>query len=162
MIRARHLRLGFAPVIFAAALSAGCSGSPRIEGTVTLGNQPVDEGTITFFPEGSRDAGVNASAEIKNGKYSIDSPNLKPGSYRVEIYWFKKTGKQVKNTNDPGTMIDETKQVVPDEYNRNTKLKADLKSGANTVNFELTYGGAITGAGGGGGGKSADDTTRPK
>jgi hypothetical protein len=160
MTRSGRLRLALLPVAFSALLLAGCSGSPRVEGTVTLDNQPVDDGTISFFPEGSRETGSSASGEIKNGKYSIESPNLKPGSYRVEIYWFKKTGKQVANPNDPGTKIDEARQVIPDEYNRNTKFKFELKSGTNPFNFELRSGGVISGAGPGAGGK-VDDDTRP-
>jgi hypothetical protein len=160
MIRARYLRHGLVPAIFSLAFLSGCSGSARVEGTITLDGQPMDGGTITFSTEGS--GGQKASGEITGGKYSIDAThNLKSGNYRVEIYWFKKTGKQIPNKSDPGTTVEETKQVIPDEYNKNTKLKADIGSGSNTQNFELKSGGTISLPGGGSVGSKANDETQP-
>ena len=159
-----QLRLAFVPALCSLVFLTGCGGGSRIEGTVTLDGQPVEDGTITFYPEGGKDQGPNVPGEIKDGKYSIDSSrHLKPGSYRVEIYWFKKTGKQIQNKNDPGTSIDETKQVIPDEYNRDSKTKAEIKSGSNTQNFELKSGGKITqgGAAGTGNSRPANDETQP-
>ena len=75
----------------------------------------------------------------------------------------QETGKQIPNKNDPGTSIDETKQVIPDEYNRDSKTKAEIKSGSNTQNFELKSGGKITqgGAAGTGNHRPANDETQP-
>jgi hypothetical protein len=162
MIRASHLRFGFIPLICSVAFLVGCSGSPSAEGSVTLDGQPVEDGTITFFPEAGSSHGPNVPGEIKDGKYAIDSSrNLKPGLYKVEIYWFKKTGKQLPNPNDPGTKIDEAKQLIADEYNRNSKLKVEIKGGGtNTHNFELKSGGVISrpGPGPASGGKVNDET----
>ena len=165
MIRARHLRLGFIPLVLCFVLLAGCSGSSRVEGTVTLDGQPVDGGTITFFPEGGGDQkNPNVPGQIINGKYSIDSAHkLAPGNYKVEVYWFKKTGKTISNPNDPGTTIEEAKQVIPDEFNKSSKLKAEISSGSNTVNFELKSGGVISGSGPAGpGAVGGSDETQPK
>ena len=156
MTRAGRLRSALLPVAFALVFLAGCGG-PRAEGTVTLDGQPVEDGTITFFPEAGQ--GPNVPGEIKGGKYTIDSSrSLKPGPYRVEIYWFKKTGKQVPNTNDPGTKIDEAKQVIADEYNRSSKLKVEIKSGSNPLDFALKSGGVISGPGAAPGGRVNDET----
>lgn len=134
------LRLRVAAFALPIVLLAGCGGgASRIEGTVTLDSQPVDGGTITFV---SASGSENAGGKIQGGKYSIES-KLTPGTYKVEINWFKSTGKTIPNKSDPGTNQDETKQVIATEYNKQSKLTAEIKSGSNTANFELKSGGAI-------------------
>ena len=59
-----------------------------------------------------------------------------PGKYRVEIVWYKKTGKQVVGS-DPPNKEDETIQVIPEKYNKASELKVDLTSGSNTHDFPL-------------------------
>jgi len=129
----------------ALVLLAGCSSKPSISGKVNFDNTPVDEGSITFLPEGGQRAeGARATAEIKDGKYEIPSEKgPPPGKYRVEIFWKKKTGKQIQNPTDPGTMIDESKQVIPEKYNVKSELTAEVKSGANTFDFDLKAGGPV-------------------
>jgi hypothetical protein len=147
-------------------LLAGCGGSTaNVEGTVTFDGQPVDGGAISLVPSGSKEP--VASARIVGGKYSIvANKKLTPGAYAVQITWMKSTGKKVKNENDPGTEIEETKQVIPAEYNVNSKLTTEVKSGSNTANFELKAGGAVAPEGTGpaavpkkgGGGKAPGDS----
>jgi hypothetical protein len=132
------LRLGFVALACCVVFLSGCGGN-RIEGNVTLDGQPVDGGTITFV--GPNNQG-KAGARIVGGKYTLDTP-LAPGTYKVEIEWMKKTGKTIPNKSDVGTTIDETKQAIAAEYNRQSKLTADVKSGSNTFNFDLKSGGAI-------------------
>jgi hypothetical protein len=121
---------------------AGCGGAPGVDGTVTFDGAPVDGGSITFTPEGG--SGTPGSAVITAGKYSIGADKkMAPGKYKVEIIWNKKTGKTIPNTNDPGTTVDETKQVIPSKYNSKTELTAEVKPGANTFNFELKAGGPV-------------------
>lgn len=136
----RWLRLGFVAFVVPVVFLAGCGGPPRLEGTVTLDGQPVDGGGITFVGTGT--GGEKASGRIDGGKYSFES-KLAPGTYKVEINWLKSTGKQIPNKSDPGTSVDDVKQVIPMEYNSQTKLTAEIKSGSNTNNFELKSGGAI-------------------
>jgi hypothetical protein len=118
---------------------AGCSGKTRLEGTVTLNGDNVEDGTITLFvfSETGRSR-ANVSGPIKGGKYYLDSDKgLAPGSYKVEIHWMKKTGKQIPS-NDPPNMIDETKEAVPKQYNTETTLLIEIKSGSNQKDFALT------------------------
>jgi hypothetical protein len=123
------------------AFLTGCGGGGRIEGTVTFDGQPVDGGTIAFIPT---TGSGNVAGQITNGKYSLESPSLAPGTYKVEINWMKPTGKQIPNKSDPGTNVDEVKQVIPMEYNTQSKLSAEIKSGSNAgVNFDLKSGGAV-------------------
>lgn len=136
-----HRWCSFFSCVVASLLLAGCgSGGTQLEGTVTFDGQPVDGGTITFMSEGGQ--GTNAGGPIQGGKYAIES-KLPPGKFKVEINWFKSTGKTLANKSDPGTKMDETKQVIPMEYNKQSKLTAEVKSGSNTFNFELKSGGAV-------------------
>jgi hypothetical protein len=136
-------RLAASVLIVSVGFLAGCSGSPRVEGTVTFDGQPVEDGTINFFQEGDSGKRTNAPGEIKDGKYLINfSDNLGPGSYRVEIYWYKGKALAIKNDPDltrepnPGQKSNR-QQVIPKQYNLESKLTAEVKSGVNTFDFDL-------------------------
>lgn len=60
---------------------AGCGGakSGEVSGPVTLKNEPLAEGVVTFFPKD----GVPVAVYVMNGQYSIAS--LPYGSYRVSV-----------------------------------------------------------------------------
>jgi hypothetical protein len=122
---------------------AGCgSGKVSVEGSVTFDGEPVGGGSIALTPETG--AGVSGGAQIVKGKFEIGSDkNLPPGKYKVEIIWNKKTGKTLPNASDPGTTLEETKQVIPARYNSKTELSADLKPGSNPLTFDLKSGGAV-------------------
>jgi hypothetical protein len=130
-----------APVALVLAVAlfglAGCSGgSAAVQGTVTLDGAPVDGGAISFTPSGKPDS-ASFGAQIVGGKYSITGKAPPPGSYRVDVHWNKPTGKKVPTPGDPGTTMDQTAEAIPPTYNKNSTLKADLKSGSNTVDFDL-------------------------
>jgi len=122
----------------ACCLVAGCGGSGNVSGTVTLNGEMVDGGVITFHPADQPNAADKGNARIAGGKYSITSPDLVPGNYLVKIIWLKPTGKKVDAPGDPGVKMDQTQQVVPKQYNSESTLTRELKSGSNTLNFELT------------------------
>ncbi|HYT94971.1 MAG TPA: hypothetical protein VEL76_40015 [Gemmataceae bacterium] len=96
---------------------------------------------MTLFPigePGSEGKRIPVSGEIKEGRYALgDGKNLRPGMYRVEAYWHKKTGKQIPSGDPPNT-VDETKQVVPEKYNKNSQTTVDIKAGANKLDLPLT------------------------
>src|SRR5262245_25395418 len=121
----------------ACCLLAGCGG-PRVQGTVTLNGEPVDGGVISFFPADKANEADKGNSPITAGKYTITSRELTPGNYRVFIIWNKKTGKKVDTPGDPGVKMDELLQVVPKQYNSESTLTREVKSGSNTLNFELT------------------------
>jgi hypothetical protein len=137
MLRSRYRR---ALVALAAALLVlpGCASRAAVEGTVTLDGAPVDGGTITFIPSGSDSKRVMVSADIVNGKYTLPAgKGPVPGTYRVEIIWNKKTGRQIETPGDTGVKMDETVPAIPAQFNTNSKLSAEVKSGANTKDFDL-------------------------
>jgi hypothetical protein len=85
MIVCSMRRLSLASVVFVAlGLAVGCSGSgddlPRepVSGTVTLDNQPLASGTISFIPVAGQGGG---GGTITDGKFSIAREGgLVPGS----------------------------------------------------------------------------------
>jgi hypothetical protein len=133
---------------------AGCGGKgSSVGGAVTFDGAPVDGGTITFVPEGGTES--PRGAQIVGGKYVLKSENgLAPGKYKVEIVWNKKTGKTIPNPNDPGTTLDETKQIIPTKYNSKTELTAEIKSGSNSFDFDLKPGGPVDSGKSSGSGKT--------
>ena len=123
-----------------ACLLAGCGGGssrPAVQGTVTFDGAPVDGGKIMFIATDSK--GINANANIVAGKYALAAgkgPSV--GAHKVEIVWYKKTGKQVVGS-DPPNKIDETIQVIPEKYNAKSSVTEQIKAGANTLNYELKF-----------------------
>jgi hypothetical protein len=95
--------------------------------------QPVDGGTITFIPLAAKQE-KPAWAQIAADEYSLDAsrgPAL--GASRAEIRWPRKTGR--KAPYDPN--IDEMREAVPDRYNRDSELQADVKPGSNQFDFAI-------------------------
>jgi hypothetical protein len=120
-------------------LTPGCgsSGRPVLQGTVTLDGQPVDDGAIAFISEMAMPVPPRAGALIRDGKYVIPADKAPPpGTYRVEIRWNKPTGKKIPSS-DPPNLMDETRQVVPENYNTKSTLSEEVKPGANTFNYDL-------------------------
>ena len=119
-------------------LAAGCGGDSagiEVQGTVSVNGQPVDDGAITFVPVDG--AGKKGGATITDGEYTVaPDVGLTAGSYKVEIIWRKKTGRKYKS-DDTGEMVEETKQVLPANFNTSTTLTADLADEPNTKDFSL-------------------------
>lgn len=135
----RRLAIVLPAIILCAAL--GCSGDNRSEvsGTVKVNGQPIAEGAINFIPvEGNRGAG--AGATITDGKYHIPrSAGVSPGKNRVELRAFKNTGRKVQDpTGKPGTLAEERVLLFPPEYNERSTLVRDVKSGSDTIDFDIT------------------------
>jgi hypothetical protein len=142
MIRSPNLALlsTNALLVLSLFLVAGCGdGISRatVQGTVTLDGQPIDGGRIMFIAV-EKKSGANAVADIKDGKYAVPAPKGPSiGTHKVEIIWLKKTGKEVVSSSDPPNMVAETIQVIPKQYNANSGVKEEIKSGANTFNYDL-------------------------
>ena len=108
MIVCSMRRLNLAIVVLVAlGLAVGCSGSgddlPRepVSGTVTLDNQPLASGSISFIPVSGSGGGGGA---ITDGKFSIAREGgLVPGSYTVAIYASATQGEQTKPKMASGT-----------------------------------------------------------
>jgi hypothetical protein len=122
-----------------ALVGLGCSSDSdrsRVKGVVSYNGEPVDDGGIAFLPEDGGAAQFRATGEILDGHYDLDDKRgPAPGKYKVEIFWNKKTGRQIKGAS--GATRDERSQVLPAKFNTNTELKVEVKSGTNTLDFDL-------------------------
>ncbi len=119
----------------------GCSGDNRSEvsGTVKLNGKPIEEGAINFIPiEGNKGAG--AGATITDGKYHIPrSSGVAAGKNRVELRAFKNTGRKVQDpTGPPGAMTTERVMAFPPQFNDQSTLVREVRSGSDTIDFDIT------------------------
>ena len=93
---------------------------------VTLDGQPLSEGHITFQPVAE---GPSAGGKIQEGRFTIEqAAGPSPGEYRVEILAYQPTGRQVPDSDFPGKMTDELKQVIPDRYKTDTAMKVTVSA----------------------------------
>jgi len=129
-------RAGAVAIAVAVTALAGCGSSgTAASGDVTFDGQPVDDGGIVFVPDGGADA-TQVGASIHDGKYAIDDGRgLRPGKYKVQITWMKKTGKKFQGADG---IEDEKLQVLPPRFNTETTQTAEVKRGKNTISFTLT------------------------
>ena len=136
--RAPH-RLALWLIGIALLLLPGCRGQEasadetvRVRGTVTLDGQPLSAGQILLidndgpFPR-------EYLAEIREGTFEAD---VSPGQRRVEI----RSWKQPENVStDEGS--GPFPQIIPNRYNDNSELSADLTAGEPMpLSFELSSG----------------------
>jgi hypothetical protein len=126
------LYVAFLLILFAVS---GCTKANRaaISGHVTLDGQAVDDGVISFVSVDARPS-LSAWGTIARGDYSIPAkqgPAI--GNNRVEIHWSRKTGNRARH--DP--KMDEYREAIPDQFNRNSQLRVDVKPGENRLDFPL-------------------------
>jgi len=140
-------RLAIAIIWFATGgpllVGAGCGGPPTasVTGTVSYENEPIQEGTIRFFPL-DQAASHGAGSGIVDGRYEIAAgKGLFAGEYTVAITAVRSTGREVQRIEvDPGesSTIAETIQYLPAHYTQPGHLKASLDAGQNLQDFSLT------------------------
>jgi hypothetical protein len=127
---------------FAIAGSAGCGkGGPQratVAGSVQLDGQPVESGSIAFYPvEGTR--GPSAGGRIEAGRYRIASAKgAVVGKARVEINAPKKTGRMIPDPINSKALVEEYVEGIPSKYNSESTLTRDIAAGDNQLDFNLT------------------------
>jgi hypothetical protein len=136
-----HARSAAAALLALVGCGAELDGPPReaIYGTVTLDGQPLKKGLITFTPApGGADLVV--SSLVIDGEFTLprsDGPTH--GPHRVDIWAKEATGKTIKDRNDPENPIVVTREIIPPQYNRNSRLAAEVKPGGdNRFEFDLS------------------------
>lgn len=132
----RHLILG--SLMTAVLAVAGCGsgdGGPakyKVTGTVTFNGQNVSDGQIIFTPT---ENGMGPEAGfIKDGKYSVMS---KGGKQKVSITASREVPGKTQSDFKGGT-VPLLESYIPEKYNKNTELVAEVKNGSNSVDFKLT------------------------
>jgi hypothetical protein len=147
----KHLRLRSCTSPFASAVRCGTSAlllivilgcgpdGPEVatvEGTVTLGGEPLDGALVMFQPSNGRPSAGRTDAE---GHYTlVYSPGREgalPGEHTVTISTFQE-----------GSSEDGTPKIierVPVQYNLETELTEKVEAGANQIDFDLKAEGRI-------------------
>jgi hypothetical protein len=125
-------RLG---VMLLAVLVPGCGAAKptypaaRLEGSVTLDNQPITEGNLQFVPQQTGLAPITGAA-IVDGRYVAEAVPL--GQLRVLLSASKQTGKMIKEYSTPRPEI---VNLIPEKYRAGIPLEV---TGDNAnLNFAL-------------------------
>ena len=114
-----------------------------VSGEVTFDGQPLEKGVIAFVPDGATQ-GPTAGAAILGGKYATP-PGSGPvlGIHRVEITAHRTAivveGAGIGGGVGPsgGVAMEKSQMYVPTQYNKNSTLILEVKSGKNVQDFPL-------------------------
>jgi len=119
-------------ILVTALLSSGCGGRAdlaSVRGKVTLDGQPLADAFVVYAPvaKGTTSYGRTDSS----GRYEMMFSDREAGAWIGENLVRINTG-DVSSGDRTGP-----KERVPAVYNQQTTLKAEVKPGANTFDFEL-------------------------
>lgn len=107
-----------------------------LSGTVTFNGEPVDNvGNISFLPMEGEKKGRVSGGIIQGGKYTVsEARGANAGKHKVQIHWYKPTGKQVMQS---GQLVDEHKEAIPDKFHKNSELTVEVGPDKTTFDFDL-------------------------
>lgn len=129
---------GLAPMLIVVACTlAGCSSGTsdtpplgQVSGAITMGGKPVSDAQVLFVPaSGSPSVGKTDAEGRYTLAYSQDVTGAEIGRHTVQITKF----------GEPGSPNDTT-NLLPEKYNQNSPLTAEVKEGENSFDFELNSG----------------------
>jgi hypothetical protein len=128
----------------------GCSKSADpalapVSGTITLGDQPLGNATVTFIPKDGTPGFGGVGRTDAAGKYTLrgsrdDAPGIPPGAYRVAISKrLMPDGSEVSLSDKTPPMASPAKESLPDLYSSMTMttLTATIPVGGATIDFSL-------------------------
>ena len=111
----------------------------KIEGEVTLGGKPVNNGNIEFEPVGTQKERTHSGSVITNGKYLLPATQgLAAGEYRVRISVMEEVpGSRVDNP-DPMLSKVEYRDMAPPEFGSQTIQKITVETDkVNKFDFKM-------------------------
>jgi hypothetical protein len=120
------------------ACGGGCGGGDgpelaTVKGTITLDGKPLAGAEVSFQPESA--AGSPALGETdQQGRYEMRHSRSRKGA-QVGLHKVRITT-AIERENDRGKII-RARERVPAKYNVKTELVREVKSGSNTIDFEL-------------------------
>ena len=119
----------------ACILALGCSRSSLVEvsGEVTLDDQPVEQGVISFWPADG--VGPTAQAVINEGKYNVE---VAPGQKKVGVEAVEEKSKAYPSgPNGPAVPVHQL--ISPERYAdpKQTDLSCEVNFTSNVHNFRL-------------------------
>lgn len=111
--------------------STGADDTPelgKVTGKITLDGQPLTDASVTFEPKsGAPSIGRTDESGVYVLAYGQDHLGAVSGQHTV----------RVSKYGEPGSPND-TEDQVPDQFNKNSKLTANVKiEGENTFDFDL-------------------------
>lgn len=120
---------------------SGCGGSAdplnrqAISGEVTLGEKPLDNGSISFEPQ-DLTTGRPGGATILEGKFALDSQRgLPPGTYTVRV---NSADSVTEAVGEPGESRLLPKERVPAKWNSKSEQTITVVDGEeNTFQFAI-------------------------
>jgi len=118
----------------------GCSQSSsapplgEVTGKVTLNGTPLKEATVEFQPaQGRPSMGVTNDQGEYRLAYTGDESGAVPGQHTVRIT----TARSQSGGEGGKPLIEARPELVPETYNDQTTLTADVKAGSNVIDFPL-------------------------
>jgi hypothetical protein len=130
----------FVLILCASLALCGVSGCgtkrPVVTGLVTLDGQPLNNGTIQFYPIAG-DGQTSAASIGPDGRYRMEAS---PTKMKVVIHATKVVGQRKAYEGQADSpMIDVVEDLLPIRYSdmNKTELKVDVVPGENVADFEL-------------------------
>jgi hypothetical protein len=113
----------------------------EVSGIVTLDGKPVPGATISFFPESEEGSPSYGGTDL-NGMYNLmftmDKNGAMLGKHRVEIETHKISADEAAEMRAEGQEVPTQHVSIPKKYREPGALTAEVKPGANTIDFPLT------------------------
>jgi len=130
-------------ILLPGVLFSGCSepnplNRQAIWGNITLAGNPLDNGTIEFYPSGT--TGIMSGAVVTDGSYSIAANRgLPEGEYIVRISAAKgEPEPELKPGAMPEASRKPAKERIPPEFNVRSQVKIQVQVGqSNSFNFDI-------------------------
>ncbi|MDB5346716.1 MAG: hypothetical protein JWP89_5093 [Schlesneria sp.] len=115
-------------------------GRQAVTGKVTLDGKPIDAGSISFQPIAESGPATASGAVITSGQYKIPAESgLAPGEYRVVILSPEPEAKRSADEMMNNPSATPSKERVAAKFNKDTELKATIKSNSpNVADFAVT------------------------
>ena len=131
--------------LFVAVVSVGVTGcggdTPPIgavSGTITLNGQPLEGATVEFAPaKGRGSIGVTDDKGTYVLKYTNTVDGALVGEHTVRIT----TGAPRSASNEGGDSPGGKPERIPPAYNSQSEVKAEVKAGSNTFDYDIDSGG---------------------
>ncbi len=121
------------PVLFGCGADTG--GRAGVSGTVTLAGNPLESGTIQFV---TADGSQMSGSTITAGKYEVPAAQgLVPGTYTVRVSSIQSAATTEEAPGDSSVVEAQNKELIPPEYNTDSKTTAEIKEGANTFDVAI-------------------------
>jgi hypothetical protein len=127
-------------LLFGSLGLVGCGGGGDtpplglVSGKITFDDQPLDDAEVIFQPaDGRASVGKTNSSGLYSLAYTMEAKGARIGSHKVTIT----SARNASGGEGPETPLAERKELLPAKYHSKSELTAEVKSGSNTINFDL-------------------------